>query len=229
MPDIVDMLLADPPEVHDVDRSANPILGVWATAPECYRYLTAVCHEGSRTLETGSGLSTVLFAALRTQHTCITPSPAEEDRIRAYCSSRAIDLSRVNFVIQPSSVALPRLDRAPLDLVLIDGAHGFPVPIVDWFYAGALLRQSGVLVLDDVGLPAVALVRDFLDADQRWVRQQWAPTWGAWARIASGELSEDWWEQPFYALPLRVVDVPRTTVRLARGAARRLLGRGRAG
>jgi predicted O-methyltransferase YrrM len=220
--EVIERLLADPPSIHELDTSAKPRHGLWSSATECYRYLAVACHEGSRTLETGSGLSTVLFALLRTEHICITPVRAEVDRILAYCSSHAIDVSAVEFIVDKSSSALPGLNRGPLDLVLIDGSHGFPVPIIDWFFAGAMLRQSGVIVVDDLNLPSVSLVREFLDADQRWVRHQRAPTWGSWARISTGGLDEDWWEQPFYRPSPRLNDVPVRAAHLLRRAVRRL-------
>jgi hypothetical protein len=42
-----------------------------------------------------------------------------------------------------------------LDLVFIDGSHGYPLPVIDWFYGAGLFRRGGVVVLDDVQLPQV--------------------------------------------------------------------------
>lgn len=154
-------------------------------------------------------MSTVLFAALGTSHIAVTPVASEIELIREYCQNHDIDSSGVQFVAERSGAALPALESVALDLLFIDGSHGFPAPIVDWYFGAAMLRKSGLLVVDDVGLPAVRLLIDFLDADQRWVRHERHKTWGSWARLSSGSLDEDWWEQAFYSLPVAATDVPR--------------------
>ena len=219
---LVARLLEDRPLVHDLDLSDSAPLGLMATDPACYRYLASVCRPGTRTLETGAGLSTVLLAALGAEHICITPSADEVARIKEYCASHDIDDSKVRFIQQPSHRALPLIDEEALDLVMIDGAHGFPMPAVDWLYAGGKLRRGGLLVMDDTHLPAVRLVAEFLDADQRWSLQVRGSTWAVWLRLHVAELSEDWWEQPFYRRPLTVAEVPeRALGRLRRIRARR--------
>jgi len=199
---VVDALLADPPAVHPMDDSADPTIGVWSTEEACYRFLAEHCPPGTRTLEVGCGLSTVLFAALGAQHRCVTPGLAERDRIVAYCKEHDIDTERVVFDVESSHAALPRLQREldGLDLVLIDGGHGFPLPIVDWFYAAPLLVPGGVLIVDDIGLPAVKLLVRFLDADPRWEQRARTDKWAAWRRHDDSDMVEDWYEQPFFTV-----------------------------
>jgi predicted O-methyltransferase YrrM len=199
----VDRILADPPVVHPMEASANPRMGVWATEPECYRFLAAHCPAGTRTLETGSGLSTVLFAALGAEHICCTAGQEEADRVLAHCASRGIDASGLRFEVGSSHRTLPPLEAAGIerDLVLVDGSHAFPLPAVDWFYGAALLRAGGVLVVDDLELPAVRVLSRFLDKDPRWARLAGTRKWCAWERRVGGTLSEDWTEQSFYGQP----------------------------
>src|SRR5688572_8210351 len=100
---------------------------------------------GDRTVETGSGSSTVVFAEMLAHHTAISPAADEHDRIRKLCSEAGVDLSRVEFFAESSDIALPRLvargDR--IDLAFIDGKHAFPLPAVDFNYAERLLRIGG--------------------------------------------------------------------------------------
>ena len=86
------------------------------------------------TLETGAGSSTLAFAAGGAEHVAITPDGGEEARIRAKARALGIDDSKVSFRIGPSHELLPALEERPLDLCLVDGAHGFPYPILDWWY-----------------------------------------------------------------------------------------------
>ena len=76
------------------------------------------------TLETGSGASTIVFAAAGTDHTAVTPDAAEEGRVRATCRELGVSSDRVAFEVGFSHDVLPRLSGSPLDLVLLDGAHG---------------------------------------------------------------------------------------------------------
>lgn len=201
--ELVERLLAEPPAVHAMDFSADPPLGVWSTDADCYRFLAHRCAPGSRTLETGSGLSTLLFAAMGATHTCVTPLQTEIERLRKHASSLDIDLSRVRFVIGGSEEVLPALEPDPLDLVLIDGNHGHPTPTLDWFHGARRLVNGGIVVVDDLQLPAPAMLARMLDRDPRWARTAGTAKWGAWARQGEGPLSQDWFDQPWLAHPDR--------------------------
>jgi predicted O-methyltransferase YrrM len=217
---IVARLHADPPRVHIIDGDADAGVGL-PTDAECYGFLASAVGPGLRTLETGLGLSTVVFAAAGAIHTCVTWSQDEVVRLQEYCARTGVSLDGTTFAVGLSEDVLPSLPPTELDLVFIDGGHGFPVPIVDWFYSAGRLREGGLLVLDDLQLPAVAILADFLAGDERWVRVAGGPKWTALVRRAHGSLSEDWVDQLFhhYPPPLR----PRQlTTRIARGLLRRL-------
>lgn len=185
------------------DLQAAKLTGVHSTEESCYRLLADLCRPGSRTLETGSGISTTLFASWGTVHRCITPAQSEADALAEYCRSRSIDISNVTFDVAPSEVALTRLpeDEPPLDVVFVDGNHGFPAPMIDWFYAGGRLGRDGYFVLDDIHLPAVKVLRSFLDLDPRWRPMQRTEKWAAWQRMSEGSLVEDHYDQTFYRMP----------------------------
>jgi hypothetical protein len=197
---VVEQVLADPPAVHTMDFSEQPPLGVWSTEPACYRLLAEHCPPGTRTLETGCGASTVLFAAFGADHVCCTAGQAEADRVVEHCRSRGIPTDTLRFEVGYSHRTLPPLEAAGLerDIVLIDGSHGFPQPIVDWLYGAALLVRGGLLVVDDVNLPAVRQLVRFLDQDPRWEPVAGTGKWRAFRRLAEGMLSEDWIGQPWY-------------------------------
>src|SRR3546814_6989211 len=74
----LDRILADPPIVHPMEGGADPRMGVWSTDEDCYRLIASRCPPGTRSLATGSGLSTVLLAALGAQHICCTAGRSDE-------------------------------------------------------------------------------------------------------------------------------------------------------
>src|SRR4051794_24163426 len=117
-------VLADPPLIHEWMSTDG--LMTHGLLPEALAYLERTVTPGHRTFETGSGLSTIMFALRGAEHTCIVPDPVEPERIRAYCEHRGIDTSRLTFHVAPSERALPTLELDPLDVILIDGSHSFP-------------------------------------------------------------------------------------------------------
>jgi hypothetical protein len=127
------------------------------------------------------------------------PSQPQVDILRRYCDERGIGTEGLRVELGRSEDALPNLRIEALDVFLIDGSHGFPTPMVDWFYGARLLRRGGALVLDDRQLPAVAALVDYLDADPRWLGLKRTPKWAAFERRSDGDLAEDWYDQGFYS------------------------------
>ena len=73
-------------------------------------------------------MSTLVFAMKGADHTCIVPDEEQVNRIKEYCSKHAISSAKINFIIDTSEHALPRINEKNFDLALIDGRHGFPAP-----------------------------------------------------------------------------------------------------
>lgn len=69
--------------------------------------LDEVLQPGWQTVETGAGVSTILFALHATQHTCVVPANEEVERIRAFCADHEIPTDGLTFVIDSSEAALP--------------------------------------------------------------------------------------------------------------------------
>ena len=192
----VGRVLAAPPQVHP---RAN---GAWSTDPACYEYMATLAEPGTRTLETGLGVSTVLFALWGCQHTCVVHSEAEVVACRQYLTTQGIPDDRITFHVGLSERVLPDLHLQDLDLVFIDGCHGFPLATIDWFYAASMLRAGGVAVLDDAQLLHVRLgLFDFLNKDPRWTRTMRQRKWVAYRRAESGTLGEEWDQQTFLGTP----------------------------
>lgn len=135
---------------------------------EAAAYIATIGGPEIQSLETGAGLSTVLLAQQGGKHICITPSADEIERIKAECSARNISTERVEFICLPSEMALPGRDLPPLDVVLIDGGHGFPVPLIDYYFSAGALKIGGLLLVDDVHIWACAILVKVLREDPAW-------------------------------------------------------------
>ncbi len=134
-----------------------------------------------------------MFAAWGCDHTTIVPSERQANIILAYCAQKEIPTDLLRFDLRPSQVALPEMrDEPPFDLVFIDGAHGYPMPTIDWFYGASLLRKDGVVVFDDVKLPAVQVLLDsYLERDDRWQWLRGKSVFRAYRRTSLDALGED--------------------------------------
>lgn len=191
----LDELLAAAPRMH-VDGAGTP--HSWQLSDDALRFLDAHVHPGSRTLEVGAGVSTILFAIKRTRHLAIVPSPDEVSRIVAWCAAHGIETDGLRFEVELSERCLPRLEIEPLDLVLIDGAHGFPIPFIDWFYTAPHLRPGGHLLIDDTQVWTGHVLKAFLEAEPEWqLVADFAPRAAAFRKLVEGGCGKNEWQQPY--------------------------------
>ena len=188
-------LLENPPPLH---RPAGGDFMQMGLAPQVLTFLDSRITPGAQTLETGAGVSTILFAMKGAHHTAITPVTEEFDRIKDYCRAQGIDVSNVQFVAEPSALVLPRLDPTPLDIVLIDGLHGFPTPFIDFFYTAGRLKIGGLLVIDDIQLQPCTYMKDLLSEQPQWsCEADFTPRSIVFRKLAEGSEWGDWTDQPY--------------------------------
>lgn len=161
---IVERLRADRPAFHDAGNAR------WDSLPGTLEEIRRSVRAGDRTLETGSGASTVVFAAAGAAHTAVSPDADEHERIRGYCHRIGVDASGVSFVVGRSEDVLPSLlgSGRTLDFAFIDGAHAFPFPAVDWCYITRALRVGGRLLMDDITIPTVTPVFRHMMVEPNW-------------------------------------------------------------
>lgn len=184
-------------------RSAQPMRQLhsggtvtWGLEPSVLEFIEGLITSASVTAETGAGLSTMVFAAAGADHFCVTPSADEIERIRAACQEQHVDDRRVRYCLGYSQDVLPTLDIPELDLAIIDGGHGFPVPFIDWFYLAPRLKVGGILILDDVQIWTSEVLADFMRAEYNW---EVIRTFGksiAFRKTWTGDLA-DWGGQPY--------------------------------
>ncbi len=162
---MIERLIQDNPRFHVYKGVPTS----WSVHPDTLRFLYQMLKPGMATLETGCGQTTVVFSLAKTRHTCITPSMEETGRIQAYCRNLNLP-ENVIFISRSSDLALPCGDNIPeeLDVVFIDGAHRFPLPIIDWYYTAWKLKAGGIVAVDDYTMPSVGVLFDFLRMEDEW-------------------------------------------------------------
>ncbi len=154
--------------------------------------------QNQRTLETGAGCSTLVFALRGTEHIAITPSGSEIELITRYALQREIPLSKVHFVQEPSERYLPACTAEALDLVLLDGKHAFPWPIVDWFYTADRVRKGGIMLVDDTQMRSVATLIEFMIVDPAWqLVRNFSNKTLAFLKVRDSAHDVAWHMQPF--------------------------------
>lgn len=216
--DLLKKILADRPNLHAGETETKAIISAQDTIyqgdvlehlnnglPACCGISSEVATfiydsvvEESQTLETGAGLSTLVFALRRSKHTAVTPNASEVTEIKEYARANQIPLEGVEFVISSSDEYLPRCTSNNLDFVFIDGKHAFPWPIIDWFYVADRLKLGGILLLDDLELASVAMLRDFLSEDRHWeLLRSFKGHTMAFKKIAGGVHDVAWHMQPY--------------------------------
>ena len=214
-PMTVDLLLAHPPKLHDVFGKSGS-LGI---STEILNFLNHQVTADSQTLETGAGITTLLFALKGATHTCIVPDAELVDRIRAYCQRGQISTERLTFQIERSETVLPQLAQVPqaqsaFDLVLIDGRHAFPSPFIDWYYGANLLSVNGLMIIDDTQLWTGEILKNFLTLEPEWDLMLELPESNpnsAIFKILQEGSHDKWWLQQPYA----VQQAPQSVHRIA--------------
>lgn len=189
----VERLVADKPVFHSGGTR------IWNAMPATLEMISRHVSPGDRTVETGAGASTVVFAAAGATHDAISPFGDEHKRIADYCGEIGVDASSVTFHEGPSDRVLPRLvDGERYDVAFIDGLHSFPGPVVDFHYVEQLLRPGGVLLLDDVPIPAVAVAFRYMRSSPDWTFVQIVDDRAAiFRKVADADTEDNWRMQPF--------------------------------
>ncbi|HXA41991.1 MAG TPA: class I SAM-dependent methyltransferase [Candidatus Solibacter sp.] len=190
-------LLRDPPSLH-LDETGRATS--WRLADDVLDFLDRNVTADSRTLETGEGVSTILFALKGASHVCVSPNEYSVQRIRDFCDAHGISTDRVEFTMTPSDIALPKLKGLELDLVLIDGGHGFPIPFLDWHYTAQLLKVGGYVIVDDTQLWTGHVLKEFLMTEPEWdIQSDLHPRSAIFRKNSDGGPGKEWLGQPYVA------------------------------
>jgi SAM-dependent methyltransferase len=187
-------LIEQPPLIH----SGRTI--TWRIRPALAQFLDDAVGTTSVTLETGVGMNTlVILRKQPRQHTAVQPVPDEFAVVLEYAERHRIDIRGFLPILARSQDWLPRTDLPDLDLVLVDGAHAFPIPFLDWYYGAEKLKVGGLMVVDDTHLLTGTILADFMGADPRWARvvRDGANHFAIYRKRRHPVHDDDWTLQPY--------------------------------
>ncbi len=153
LPERVVALLTDPPFLHGgMDGHTYPGGCQDLLGPMLDLVSRMVGRNEVTVIETGAGLTTLGFLEMGWHVVSVSPDLALGSRIADQIDQRGLDLGRWQFIGARSELSLPNLLHRRFDVALMDGGRGWPTVFVDFCYLNALLRQGGVLLIDDVHL-----------------------------------------------------------------------------
>jgi predicted O-methyltransferase YrrM len=202
--ELYDLLVHERPKLHSAHDGTTATASAvynWSINTAVLQWLIDHLRPGFRTLETGCGYSTIVFAICGCHHTVVSPFPEEHQHINEWCRRHGVSVDTITYRTGPSDQVLPAQTTTPLDLVLIDGDHAVPVPFIDFHYTSDHLIKGGFLLVDDVQLPSVCQLSDFLDTETpRWSYMEQIARTRIYRKCVDGKVTGLLWnEQPFCA------------------------------
>ena len=109
--------------------------------------------------------------ARRPLHIIIDPLQATEWSNVGWQMLRSAGLDAIaRLVLQPSSLALPRLvaEGVTADAAFVDGSHRFHEVFVDLYFLRKIVRPGGLVVLDDHWWPSVRTAERYFEVNMGW-------------------------------------------------------------
>lgn len=122
-------------------------------------------------LETGCGKSTIYFSNYSKRHLafCLDDREFAASSVTYFENCPASRRERVEFVFGPTQRTLPKHTfDAPVDVVFIDGPHGYPFPDLEYYFIYPHLKKGGFLMIDDIQIPSIARMADILAEDRMY-------------------------------------------------------------
>jgi hypothetical protein len=188
-------LLQLSPEFHQDEHGRSVS---WAIGDDVLQFISDHVRPGSWTMETGSGMSTVVFAWSGCRHYSIAPWHDEFEKIRSFCHKHEIDLENTTLKEGFSETTLPALmATSRLDFFLVDGRHAFPTPYIDWYYGARMLRIGGLMTIDDTQLLTGAVLADFMREDNFWREVEVFDKTAVFEKLNDEFHSVEWNQQPY--------------------------------
>jgi FkbM family methyltransferase len=163
------------------------------------------------TAETGCGASTILFQHYAQRHYAYTYDDREFEKSSVHFAQSfpGFRNDRVVWNFGPTQKTLPHnAPKEKLDVVLIDGPHGYPFPDLEYFFFYPLLKPNGVLIIDDINIPSIDNMFRLLCEDDMFYLDSVVMSTAFLRRSGNRTFDptgDGWWEQRYnlqrYPLP----------------------------
>jgi predicted O-methyltransferase YrrM len=98
-------------------------------------------------------------------HTIIDPNQSRQWKNVGISNLKRVGFDAFTLIEKPSEIALPELlaDHHKFNFGLIDGWHTFDHTLVDFFYMNRMLEVGGIIVIDDLPMPAINKVVRYIN------------------------------------------------------------------
>lgn len=193
---ILDALAALPKDFHDAGVMPPNVLEA------IERHSRDIDIKNS--VETGSGLSTILFSHLSKNHLVFAKERFGDRQGNSISSVKSSGLFRsesVEYVIGPTQRTLPNYEfTEKLQLVLIDGPHGFPYPNLEYYYLYQHLDEGALLIIDDIHIPTIRQLAEVLCEDEMFEKLEVVESCLFLKRTHAAMFNpegDDWWLQAY--------------------------------
>ena len=154
--------------------------------------------------ETGSGASTLLFSHCSDRHIAFTIDSGGGSVVNVKASPLLCP-DRVIWIEGPTQLTLPTYRfQHQLQAALIDGPHAYPFPDLEYYYLYQHLETGALLVVDDIQIPTINNLFDFLKNDQMFVLDEVVDTTAFFTRSDAPTfcpIGDSWWDQRYNTTP----------------------------
>jgi hypothetical protein len=158
--------------------------------------------EVLHSMETGSGRTTLLFSHLSRDHKVFAVNDYGDTDTKSITAVRASPLfnqATVEFIEGPTQRTLPQYQfEHALQVACIDGPHGFPFPALEYYYIYPHLEENSLLILDDIHIPTIRHIFDFLKEDEMFRLIEVVDTTAFFKRTSAPTFDpflDGWWLQ----------------------------------
>jgi hypothetical protein len=158
----------------------------------------------SHSMETGSGRTTLLFSHLSRDHKVFAVNDygdTDTKSITAVQASPLFNRATVEFIEGPTQRTLPQYQfKHALQVACIDGPHGFPFPAMEYYYIYPHLEENSLLILDDIHIPTIRHMFDFLKEDEMFRLIEVVDTTAFFKRTSAPTFDpflDGWWLQVY--------------------------------
>jgi hypothetical protein len=150
--------------------------------------------------ETGSGASTLLLSHASAWHIAFTIDSGSGS-LENVKGSPLFRSDNVTIVEGPTQMTLPRYQfTEPIQFALIDGPHGYPFPDLEYYYIYPHVEAGGLLIVDDIQIPTIHNMFDFLSADEMWRLEEVVDNTAFFVRTDAPTFpttGDGWWLQKY--------------------------------